>query len=377
MYLNLDNHKPNGDFSLDGLYLRSDAAELGIDDRAVLGESIFQFVPYEQWQEIVQRLQQGSRVCGFPLEFVVPIGRVRELTDWQLKIVNKQPLIYAEATQVKVIDAIDEVMGVTAIADIYTDKLVNLGQNEMNENGVPPESFHTMRPSFDLSPQEYQILQWLSKAQEVETLNVQWRDRELTVQCGNRLQALRLSDALDMLVPTDMKWVKIYIGKQSLSCVSLDRLRGSTSSASKTMLTATIETMPSVWARQNLHVFQAIPGTVALLSTEPGHRFLALKPEISEGRLNKPISALINQPLQTMDEELWLPRKQAIDRVLETGENERYTYTHFWEGLRWHFQCTVAKASDSEIMTIVEDLDDPIAHWQKEWWRNRMSTVTA
>jgi hypothetical protein len=137
MHLNLDSHRPNGDFTLDGTYVRSDASVLGIDDRAVIGQSILQFLSVDEWQEITHKLKQGGTLRGVPLEFQAPIGRVRELTDWRLKMVGSVPLIYAEATEIKLIDAADPVTSITAIADICTDRHVKIGQNASKKPGVP------------------------------------------------------------------------------------------------------------------------------------------------------------------------------------------------------------------------------------------------
>lgn len=194
MYLNLSDHRPNGDFSLDGSYLRSDAAALGINDRAVLGESIFQFVPFEQWQEIVQRLQQGGSVRGFPLEFVAPIGRVQELTDWRLKIVNGQPLIYAEATKIKVLDAIDPVTQITPIADIFTEENVKIGQNRTSKQCVPEAKTMTLHQSLHYAAHSaFSRLPLLAHKEILESSTFEAADK-IRICCKSREDAIALHE---------------------------------------------------------------------------------------------------------------------------------------------------------------------------------------
>lgn len=339
-----------------------------------INQNITNWIQTETWEKITVLTQEyGDAVLEYQACLIgchqVQLVRSR----WQLEGDAMRGSVLKTEKINLLKQAHSDVTVITYSIDNRTDTTVDVGQNN---SSVSPENLSLMAPKFDVSTQDYQILRWLHKAQDFENLSVNWRKDSISVQCHDRYQALYLSDAVDMLTSTEMKWVKIYVGRQCITSVSLDRLRGSTTYPSKSMLTATIETMPSIWAKQNLRVFEAIPGTVSLLSAEPGHRYLAVKPEISEGRLNKPIATLINQPIQTLDEELWVPRQRAIEEVIQTGENVTYYYEHLWRDLVWRFQCTVAKASDSEVMTIVEDLDDPIASWQKVWWRNQ-PTVTA
>ena len=76
--------------------------------------------------------------------------------------------------------------------------------------------------------------------------------------------------------------------------------------------------MPSTWANQNAQLFAAMPGFVFLHSTDPGYKFLAVKPDLSEGRLNRPIADLIGQPLRVTDEAIALPKERAIASAIAT-----------------------------------------------------------
>jgi len=360
--------------TLGGIIQQQNEAEKGAKN--CVGETIQTYIPELTWGSIATLTQQHGTVI---LNYVAQlIGRDRTY-DIEAQWTQQGDRLYGVLLSAKLLpedpyqpQPAKLVTKITDDCEEKPERTVEIRQNGYSDAPTPARSLPPMtHPQFELTEQDRLILQWLGRAQEIEKTRVNWGATGLEVYCGDTLQAERLSDALDLLLQTRLKWVRIYVGKQCLSTVSLDRVR--VQSIPISMLT-TLETMPSVWAKQNLNVLKAIPGTVALLSAEPGYRYLALKPEISEGRLNKPIDHLIGQPLRTIDEELWLPRERAIETVLATGENEIYYYSHFWENLTWHFKCTVAKASDNEIMTIVEDSDDDRALWQKSWWRNRVAS---
>lgn len=128
----------------------------------------------------------------------------------------------------------------------------------------------------------------------------------------------------------------------------------------------------SIWAKQNAGLFKAMPGFVFLHSADAnsGFKFLAVKPDINEERLNRPIVNLLGQPLRVTDERIALPKERAIQKAIAMGETQSYGYGFNWNGKLWHFQVSVVPLLDiGEVLVIVKDVDQQ-AHWQRGYWLN-------
>lgn len=134
-----------------------------------------------------------------------------------------------------------------------------------------------------------------------------------------------------------------------------------------------VETMNSAWLKQNIALFNAIEGTCYIYDAKPGHRHLAVRPDLNPGRLNKSVDLLLKdggQPLSLVDPVISLPRARAIEEAIATGKETYCYHEHFWQGCNWYFESTAVKVSDSEVLVIVRDNPkEPKAAWQREYWK--------
>ena len=217
-----------------------------------------------------------------------------------------------------------------------------------------------------LSEEDYRVWNWLSIIREPDKLriNVDERSRCITAWCKDFYAARELWRSRHLLDSDNpsLHFLLVYVK---------DRLYASGSIQCKP------QNLPkdmnlSVWAKQNKALIHALPGSVFLHSTESGFKFLAVKPDISENRLNRPILNLIGQPLRTTDERIALPKERAIQAVIATGETQTYGYDYHWKDLLWQFEVSVIPLPDTaEVLVMVQDSNQSV--WQRGYWLNVLS----
>lgn len=226
------------------------------------------------------------------------------------------------------------------------------------------------------------VLDWLNGDGSPKT-GIHPQDLELLEIFNNRISAhCRNLDAASILWRSQhlvlgfdvshQKYLTIYVGRQLLDTTLPEPLSEVANFSDKTMINT--QSMLSTWAKQNPYLFQAQSGTSFVYSTnqEKGFQCLAVKPEFSPERLNK--QDILGKPLRHYDDEIAIPRERLIQQVIETGEVQKSSYEHIWNGLIWRFQITGVLLTPDEVLVNVEDNpQDPRAFWQKGYWQNKVS----
>lgn len=217
-----------------------------------------------------------------------------------------------------------------------------------------------------LSQEDSAFLGWLGQIEEPQKVKVRIATNRIIVLCSDYFLARQLWRSRNQLDPFSAapRELEIWVGKRLYAEGSVRKKRENTMQPSTTMAL-------SNWAQQNSNLFQVIPGSVFLHSADAdsGFKYLAVRPDISERRLNRPISELLNQPVRVTHEAIALPKERAMREAIATGENQNYHYQFAWQGLIWNFKVDVVPlAENNEILVIVQDADRHA--WQREYWLN-------
>lgn len=225
---------------------------------------------------------------------------------------------------------------------------------------------------FEQNPQDVALYTWLENVNCRGIRILLNTETEVLVSCESETTADKLWRSRSMLGqkhPTI--WVKKRRYTPAPSPSQLDKKQPS-NCANTTMLNLQVN---SEWARQNLERFNQYSGTCYVYSTDEGFKHLAVRPELSEGRLNKKVELLLSnggQPLSVIDEVIAVPRREGILRAIASGEEELVYHEHFWMGLTWYFETAIRKVNDREVLVRVYDNPkEPRAWWQRGFWERR------
>ena len=88
--------------------------------------------------------------------------------------------------------------------------------------------------------------------------------------------------------------------------------------------------------------------------------------EGDERRLNR--ADCLGKSLRYLDPEISAPRVMAIQQAITSEQPAEYLYTHYWEGLTWHFR-GVARHFPEYGEILIEIFDE--SDWQPTWWQQR------
>lgn len=142
-----------------------------------------------------------------------------------------------------------------------------------------------------------------------------------------------------------------------------------------------IQAADSSWMAQQspvaLELISSAGGTVIVYKNDRDldYPVQAIKPYISEARLNKPLSKLLangGSPLGVWDKEIALPRREAIERAIELDERVIYE-REYDDWARWKFVELIIPTSSS-VLVVVEDAQ----RWQgdAELWAAREAVLS-
>lgn len=219
-----------------------------------------------------------------------------------------------------------------------------------------------------LSVQDQRILQWLSLIRDPHRTRVKIDKQKIQVWCGDVFAAQILWRSRYLVGAEKPIVLEIYVQKRIYSTGIIPV------NLSRTTMISTMENAwtyeQSRWAQNNGGLFMSIPGSVFIHSAnrEQGYPYLAVRPDLTEARLNRPIAELIGQAVHVTNEAIALPKERAIEQAIETGKKQAYAYSYKWNGAIWHFKVEVIPVDDKEILVIVNDADD--YSWQRGYWLN-------
>ncbi|HEY9749839.1 MAG TPA: hypothetical protein V6C63_14235 [Allocoleopsis sp.] len=232
----------------------------------------------------------------------------------------------------------------------------------MNMNAQPEEDRH--------------LLRWIKASTDPSNVRILGNtEREVLIYCGEDVE---LADALwrsrKLLGENPTKHPTIWVeGRRYTPAPPEPQLEVKASICGTYPMINNLEAMNSVWIKQNAALFGSIEGTCYIFSTEPGYRHLAVRPDLSPGRLNRSVDLLLKdggQPLSIVDPVIATPRSRAIAEAIETGEAAICYHEHFWMNAVWYFESTAVKVTESEVLVIVRDNPkEPKATWQREYWK--------
>jgi hypothetical protein len=125
--------------------------------------------------------------------------------------------------------------------------------------------------------------------------------------------------------------------------------------------------MLSDWVRNNPQLFAAIPGCAIIYRADRDADYpcTEVKFEFSEKQLNKPRIELIGRGLSAWDEAIAIPRRAAIERLMESGEPQTIVYENLYKDLIWVLKSRVALLPNNEIFVSVVEGDG----WQRDYWK--------
>lgn len=124
------------------------------------------------------------------------------------------------------------------------------------------------------------------------------------------------------------------------------------------------------WVRNNQDLFSELPNTILIYDSRPDYQCLAAKADIHPDRLNA--KTTVGMALTAVEDSISLPRIAAIQKAIATGKSQKYSYSHNWNEMTWHFDCNVIPLPENEVMCIVSDSNRLDCLWQREYWIRRL-----
>lgn len=337
-------------FTPEGLIVETSASVSAL--RA--GENIRDYIDPHMFEQTISRLISEKEIKRLETKKYFPKGEAIVSSDWKLIEEDGRRMIQIESNETHWISS--------------------------GGKGKPYEA----QPSQFESDRDYALYRWLSTFAEPQPVSIRWIGRWLEVRCDNQVVAAEAAKHHEEILKSGaVHGITILLGsgkepylKEAARSISLDGFRVDNKSARLSiegmeMNKSTIETGYSNWLMNqaaNTNVFQAIPGIVLIHRAIDDYRFLAVKSDLSEKRLNKPMTELLNQPLAAIDPLLAEPRRHYIERAAASGSEQSYSYEYTWDSLLWKFNVKVAYLPGyDECLVIVSDAQS----WQKEYWLAR------
>ena len=215
------------------------------------------------------------------------------------------------------------------------------------------------------------VTNWIQKAPYAE--GVRWfpLDDEVLVDAPSIETAAFLMDTLDSQPPFTIAQKCVVIrhagrvyGTSSRACKLQE---GSHRSNKVNDSTQIDDQLISEWVRDNPQLWRIQPGCAIVYKNDRDADYpcAEVKFQFSERQLNKPRKELLGRPVGTWDDPIAIPRRAAIERLLESGEPQTVTYENFWESLTWVLKSEVLLLPSDEILVTVEEG----ALWQKGYWQ--------
>lgn len=221
----------------------------------------------------------------------------------------------------------------------------------------------------NLSTDDQLLYNWLSgvEPQNFE-IRIDPQESHIMVRCADVYTAEKLWRSRYYITPPNE--LEVYVGQRIYdSTTNNENELNCFPNLSMTQQTQ-INTQSS-WVLQNQNIFESIAGTRFVYSADPdtGYKLKAVRPDVSEKRLNKPISDIFGKPLRTIDEAIALPRERCIEQAIASASAQDYYYEHIWQGAIWRFKGrAIPLPSHNEVLVIIQDADG--FGWQREYFLN-------
>jgi len=215
-----------------------------------------------------------------------------------------------------------------------------------------------------------EFLNWLQQDQDYKRLEFCSLDDEFLVNCPDVKSADRLWRSLDWKShppALQQKRVVIRVNNRLYAATNnVLQLNNQSQTTEDKMQTQT--DFLSSWARANPLLFKRLEGCAIVYSTDRDKGFpcLAAKYEFAEKQFNRRINELIGQPLSVWAEAIAMPRRQAIEQFLETGEEQQVSYENRWQDMNWLLHNRVFSLAEGEVIVTVKEGDC----WQTGYWQN-------
>lgn len=220
-----------------------------------------------------------------------------------------------------------------------------------------------------LSATDQKFLQWLNHVEDPRSVTIGILKDRIRVICNDVFSVKRLWKTRYLLSCEKEIKLELYVRQKPYGISVIPPFLHFT-----TMIHApSYSYSESQWATRNRDIFLAIPGSVFVHSADKdrGYPYLAVKPDLTEKRLNKPIRELIGQPIRITPEAIAIPKEAAIEEALRTQQPQQYFYDFVWESLLWNFKVDVVPLIEhNEVLVIVTDADE--RRWQRDYWLNRV-----